>query len=356
MVHLFAVILFAVFTLISVSLQKTYSRVPLKELKRRAVKGDEVAKALHSVASYGISLQILLWVFVGVMASGFFVVFSVNYPSWLAFIGSVALLWFAFAWLPNTKVSAMSEKIATTTAPIFSWILARIYPVLNKIGFFIKKYSNITIHSGLYQKEDVIELLDKQQHQSDNRMSVYEIEIAKSALKFSDRLIREVMTPKRVVKFVSAEDAIGPILMTELHKSGFSRFPVTGDNPEEIVGTLYIHDLVKAKDGGLVKSYMQKSVYYVNEEKTLDHALKAFLHTKHHLFMVVNNFEEIVGIITIEDVLEQVLGTQIVDEFDQYEDLRAVASLHAKKDQKTHTHATSEVVEKAHESTKTNKK
>ena len=55
--------------------------------------------------------------------------------------------------------------------------------------------------------------------------------------------------------------------------------------------------------------------------------------------MVVNGFEEIVGIVTIEDVLEQVLGKQIVDEFDKYEDLRAVAALQAKKDAVKHTHA-----------------
>ena len=84
---------------------------------------------------------------------------------------------------------------------------------------------------------------------------------------------------------------------------------------------------------------MKKAVYYVNEEKQLDHALQAFLKTKHHLFIVVNGFEEIVGILTIEDVLEEVLGKEIVDEFDQYEDLRAVAALQAKKDTKQRTHA-----------------
>jgi CBS domain containing-hemolysin-like protein len=344
MIQLLVVIIFAALTLVSVSLQKTYSRIPIKELKRRAVKGDDFAKALYSVVSYGVSLRILLWALIGVSASGFFVVFSISYPSWLAFFGCIALLWAAFAWLPNTRVTQISEKIAKSVSPALTWVLSRIYPLLNKIGEVVKKYSKVTFHNGLFQKEDVAELLDRQLSQPDNRMTAYEIGIVKSALTFSDKIIREVMTPKRVVKTVSKDDSIGPILMTELHKSGYSRFPVMGEKPEEIVGTLYMHDLVNVKSGGKVSDHMKKAVYYVNEEKSLDHALKAFLHTKHHLFIVVNGFEEIVGIITIEDVLEQILGKQIVDEFDQYENLRAVAALEAKKDAKIHKH-----VEEQHE-------
>ncbi len=332
-------LLLAVVTLASVSLQKTYSKIPIKELKRRAANGDDVANALHRAVSYGISLDLLLWLIIGLSAGGFFVVLASSMPGWLAVFGCASLLWFAFAWMPNSNVSALSQKAAKQAAPALSWLLAHLYPVLNKVGTFLQKHSRITLHSGIYQKEDLVDLLDRQSSQPDNRMTNYELGIVKSALTFSDKLIRDIMTPKRVVKTVSQSETVGPILMTELHKSGFSRFPVTGEKPEEIVGTLYLHDLVTAKAGGKVKDLMSKKVIYVNEEKPLQHALQAFLKTKHHLFVVVNGFEEIVGIVTIEDVLEQVLGKQIVDEFDKYEDLRAVAALQAKKDAVKHTHA-----------------
>ncbi len=338
MIQFIAILLFAALTLFSVSLQKTYSRIPQKELKRRARTGDEMAKALFSAVSYGISLQLLLWIVIGISAGAFFVILSISLPSWLALFGCVALLWIAFAWLPNTRVSRASEKVAQKVSPSLAKVLSKLYPLLNKIGKEIQKISKVSIHNGMYQKEDLLELIDKQSSQPDNRMTAYEIGIVKSSLTFSDRIIRDIMTPKRVVKTVSQSDSIGPILMTELHKSGFSRFPVTGDKEDDIVGTLYMRDLVNAKDGGSVKDAMKKDVYYVNEEKKLDHALQAFLRTKHHLFIVVNSFEEIVGILTIEDVLEQVLGKQIVDEFDRYDDLRAVAALQAKKDAKSHKH------------------
>jgi CBS domain containing-hemolysin-like protein len=336
------ILVLAALTVASVSIQKTYAKVPLKELKRRANAGDEVARGLHRAVSYGVSLEVLLWLIIGLSAAGFFVSLASALPAWLALFGCAALLWVAFAWLPSIRVTRVSEKAAKTAAPALAWLLERLYPLLNKVGEFLQRHRRITIHSGIYQKEDLVELLDRQAHQPDNRMTAYELGIVKSALTFSDKLIRDVMTPKRVVKMVKDTDSVGPVLMTELHKSGFSRFPVIGDKPDHIVGTLYTHDLVNAKAGGSVKDHMKKAVYYVNEEKPLQHALQAFLKTKHHLFIVVNSFEEIVGIITIEDVLEEVLGKQIIDEFDKYDDMRAVAALEAKRDSVSHTHIPTE--------------
>jgi CBS domain containing-hemolysin-like protein len=182
----------------------------------------------------------------------------------------------------------------------------------------------------LYQKEDMVELINQQQVQTDNRITEEELRIATHALTYGGKIIRDVMTPRRMMRSVSADDVIGPILMTELHKSGHSRFPVMAAE-NQAVGMLYVRDLVAAKQGGKVSELMEKHVYYVQEEQSLDHALQAFLRTKHHLFLVINEFEEIVGLISIEDVLEQVLGKKILDEFDQYDDLRAVAKLRAKE-------------------------
>lgn len=79
---------------------------------------------------------------------------------------------------------------------------------------------------------------------------------------------------------------------------------------------------------------MRKAVYYVHEEESLGHALNVFLKTNHHLLVVVNTFEEFVGVVSFEDVIEEIIGKQIVDEFDQHEDLRAVAKSLADKEKK----------------------
>jgi CBS domain containing-hemolysin-like protein len=122
--------------------------------------------------------------------------------------------------------------------------------------------------------------------------------------------------------------------MDELHKSGHSRFPVFDGKQENIVGTLYLRELGAGKDHGLVRERMSKRVYYVHEDQSLHDAFQAILKTHHQLFIVVNSFEEFVGIVTMEDVLETMIGKLIVDEFDQYDDLRAVAMRAARKDHK----------------------
>jgi hypothetical protein len=139
------------------------------------------------------------------------------------------------------------------------------------------------------------------------------------------------------VRQVSAAEPVGPILIKELHDSGFSRFPVYDSAPGDIVGTLYLRDLIDLKHTGQIRDIMQAGLFFVHEDYPLEQVLDAFLKTQHHLFLVVNSFEEFVGIITIEDILEQILGAKIVDEFDQYDDMRAVAA-HKAKDEHTARH------------------
>ena len=67
-------------------------------------------------------------------------------------------------------------------------------------------------------------------------------------------------------------------------------------------------------------------VFYIHELQTLDHALAAFIKTHHHLFVVINEYRETVGILSLEDVTEALIGRKIVDEFDAHDDLRKVAN------------------------------
>ncbi len=339
MLTLVAIFLLASLTLVAISLQKTYYHIPVREVKRRAQQGDAFAIMLYRAVAYDLSLDILLWVIIGICASGFFVIVSRAVPPAIALLGCISLLWVGFAWIPGTRLTRPGSWLARTLTPGITWLLRHLYPLLRRAAKIVKKHHPIAIHTGLYQKEDLVELIDQQKVQADNRIGEEEIRIARQALTFSDKLVRDIMIPRRVVKMVNETDDVGPVLMGELHESGHSRFPVYHNKTDNIVGTLYLHDLVGAKLVGKVKDIMDTKVYYVNEEKPLQHALQAFLKTKHHLFIVVNNFEEFVGIISIEDVLEQIIGKPIMDEFDQYEDMRAVAQLEAQREQRQHEQA-----------------
>ena len=70
---------------------------------------------------------------------------------------------------------------------------------------------------------------------------------------------------------------------------------------------------------------MEPKVFYIRQDQTLQHALAAFLRTKHPLFIVVNSDKETVGLLSLEDVMEALLGREIIDEFDNHDNLREVS-------------------------------
>ena len=328
-------VLFAIITLLAIGLQRTYYHYPVKELKRRARNGDQLAQMLYKPVSYGVSLQVLLWSIVIISSAISFVLFSQALAPWFAIILIAFLIWLGFLWLPSSRLTVVSTRIAALLTPAISWLLNYLYPVLERIAGFFRKHKHLNIRTNLYEKEDIIDLLDRQRDLPDNRIAIHDIDLLQHVLQFSDKHISDVYVPLRALQVVNISEAIGPKLMDDLYKSGYSRFPVYDGEKTNIVATLYMKDLVKKKASGHVKDVARSEVYYVHEDFTLQQALQAFLKTKHHLFIVVNSFEEFVGIVTIEDVLEQLIGRQIVDEFDQYENMRAVAAAAALKE---HTH------------------
>ena len=138
MVHFLLILLLAAITLLAITLLKTYSQIPVRELKRRASKGDELAKMLYRAAGYGVSLEVLLWIVIGLSAAGFFGALERWVPGWLAFMGAVALLWVGFAWLPRAAVTSFSQTVAKTIAPALEWILKYTAPLISRIAQFLR--------------------------------------------------------------------------------------------------------------------------------------------------------------------------------------------------------------------------
>lgn len=334
-------------TLLVISLQRTYGHVPEKELKRRARGGDSFAKGLHRAAAYGASLRALLWLLVILFAALFFLYVSRQTATWFALVTIGLTVWFGFVWLPASEASKTSTWLAMRIAPFFAWILQWVHPALDAFNRLIRRYKPLRIHTGLYDLDDLMQLFELQQVQADNRIDSATLEVAKHALSFGNKKVEDILTPRRVVKSVSVEETVGPVLMTELHASGFSRFPVYETKKDNMVGVLYLRDLVNAKTGGQIRKIMHPSVCFVHEDQSLAEALQAILKTHQHLYVVVNSFEEYVGIVTIEDILEEIVGKQIIDEFDQYDDMRAVAQIHAQKDHLNNDHQAEDTTEES---------
>jgi CBS domain containing-hemolysin-like protein len=314
---------------------KVYHSLPALEIKRRARVNDKRAAALHRVSAYGRSVDVLLWL-AGTSSAAVLIIWSARTNWWLPAAAMAVIAWL-LVWA-KFPASGWAGRVAAFAAPAYSHVFYYADPVLRWLARFFP--SNISLHTGLYEKKDLLEILTRQNKQVDNRIPPADLKIAANAIEFGDKTVGSVMTPRRQIKLVKIDDAIGPMLMDELHKSGFSRFPVVKDSTKsaapEVVGTLYLNNLVGYEGGGKVRDLMRKEVYYINEDSSLRQALNAFLKTHHHLLVVVNSFEEMAGVLSLEDVLEKILGRQITDEFDSYDDLRAVAAKEARAEHNNH--------------------
>lgn len=344
---LILLIVLALLFLASVLLNRAYRAVPVKELRRRARTGhDKDEAALYKAAACGEGLELLLWL-IGSISAVYLLVTAANYSWWLAGLLILVAGFFIFVARPAQGASGWQWRAAVLLAPAAGKILYIFQPVFSRGGSIIKSWRPSRAHSGLYEKEDLLELLKSQNHQADSRFSDAELNIVYGALTFGDKSISRVMTPRAKLKMVAASEPIGPLLMDELHASGLSSFPVVKELSKaasvEVIATLYLSDLVDHGDSGKVRDVAKPHVYFINEDQNLRQALTAFIKTKTHLLVVVNNFEEVVGAVTIEQIVEQILGHKLTDEFDKYDSLQAVAGINVEAERATHQAAQAHV-------------
>ncbi|MDO8591577.1 MAG: CBS domain-containing protein [bacterium] len=322
-----ASLLLAIIFLKCLLLYKTTRALPLAELRRRArVSHSKRTQALYKLLAFQTSFKIVILVLGGISGAIIFVA-AANVGVWLCTLLLLAVTWLVlddqFVVKPGGWLWAVSSYVAQVVLPIVNFL----QPLLGRISAII---GHPKIHSGIYEREDLLELLDRQKNQIDNRLSNRDLKAARGALTFGDKMVGSVMTPRKAVVWVSADDSIGPKLMDNLHKTGYVRFPIITGNSKpsnpEAVGTLYLADLLKnLEKSGTVRDIMKRDAHFINESHNLEQALDGFLKSGQHLLVVVNNFEEVVGMLTLEDVLGQILGEKISDEFDRYHDKRAVA-------------------------------
>lgn len=145
-------------------------------------------------------------------------------------------------------------------------------------------------------------------------------------LAFGEKRVGDVMTARSMICGIEQQEVLGPLVLDELYKTKHSRFPVYDGDIDHIVGMLYLYDLVDMNAmSKTVREAMHPKVCYVREDHDLSRALKGLLKTRQHLFVVINKQRETVGLLSLEDVLEALLGQNIRDDFEVHDDIHVVA-------------------------------
>ncbi len=292
----------------------------LSTLRRKIKHGDKNAEKVYKIRENGMLLLTTLLLGNAAASSFFAILLGDMLHGVVAGILATILLFIFGEILPQAVVSRFALEFGAKTAGIIRFIMWALSPVCYPIAWVLNKLLGEEGPTR-YSKRDILSIIEDDTS-SDTGVDQDERRIAHGAFSFSHRNVGQVMTPNTVVKIVQVNDVIDKAYLADLKDSGYSRLPVGTDDPNTFVGILYLKDLLGIKLPKKVKDVMDDNIHFVTLADPLDTVLNQFIKTKKHLFVVLDEFGGFEGVITVEDIIEEIIGAEIMDEGDVVPDLR----------------------------------
>ena len=219
---------------------------------------------------------------------------------------------------PKTYCNANSTKVALRYAPVllvFSYVF---YPVVKFFEIITRGVVKITGSSYTpppITEEEIKGVID--QGLAEKALEKEEMELVHGALNFDDTVIRSVMTPRTKMFTLNAKMLLFEAL-PQINQSAHSRIPIFGDTRDDIVGFIHVRDVLKElekdKDVVTLEQIARKPVF-ASQEKMVSSLLKEMKGRKTHMAIVVDEHGGVEGLVTLEDLLEEIVG-EIEDETD----------------------------------------
>ncbi len=233
----------------------------------------------------------------------------------------MTILLFVFAEVtPKTWAVQRTDRAALLLAPMAT-ALAR---VIGPIAKFLIRFANVIIPGkGLPQGPFVTEQEIKAMAEVASEEEVIEEEekeLIHSIFEFGDTLVREVMVPRPDLVSAPVDSSMRDVLDLVL-RHGYSRIPVYRENLDEIAGIVYAKDLLRHLHAGKADVPLEKIMrepYFVPETKKIADLLREMQQKRVHIAVVTDEYGSVAGLVTIEDLLEELVG-EIADEYDREE-------------------------------------
>ena len=298
------------------------------ELKRKAAHGDKIAADLYKYRKNGTYLIVCV------------------------LLGNVAVISTLSLFLESIAGGLIAGIVTTLTVTVFAeivpqtifvrrgyrfsrhffWLLDIIFvlfwPIAKPLTMLLDRILGEELPT-IFTREEITHLVDEhaKEHSASSGIDVDESRIVSGALTYSQTAARDVMTPLSEVSTVDSDDMIDVPLLSRLKRLGHSRFPVidpaideeSSNTPARFIGILYMKDILGEELPVPISHVYRDRIFDVPSDSQLDTVLSRFIQTKSHLFLVRDDSDTVVGIITIEDVIETILNREIADEFDPAE-------------------------------------
>jgi CBS domain containing-hemolysin-like protein len=243
---------------------------------------------------------------------------------WQVFLPAAGALLVARYVLIGVGPRAMGRQRAERVAAAARWLLRPLYAALGPVPRLLDAVTGALPFGGhggdpgLNGRPGVEDLVDY--IESQDEIEPDERKMVRSVVELGDTIVREVMVPRTDMVFVERDKTLNQALSLAL-RSGFSRIPVTGESTDDVVGIAYLKDIVAwtsehrdAEEPERVEKVM-RSATYVPDSKPVDELLRQMQQQRIHVAIVIDEYGGTAGLVTIEDILEEIVG-EIADEYD----------------------------------------
>ena len=236
-------------------------------------------------------------------------------------IGLIALFGIA---IPHAWASYADEQILAATLPVLLVLRRVMSPVIwlmQRMDLPVRRLTGIAEREAKSEetaKQDILQAASD--GQAEGAVDAEEVEMIESVMEFGDTHAAEIMTPRTDIFALDSEtpwrDAVERIV-----EAGHTRVPVFTGDIDNIIGVLYAKDMLRLIGVGqsVPIGELVRKPFFVPETKALDDLLKEFKASKVHIAVVLDEYGGTAGMVTIEDVIEEIVG-EIADEYDQSED------------------------------------
>jgi len=252
-------------------------------------------------------------------------VFGEGAVFYVSIVLTFAILFFAEI-IPKTIGATYWKQLAPVAAYIIRFFIWVTYPIILMTLFVTNRIKKDDEGHSL-TKEELLEsaLLSEDEGVLDEQES----DIIENILKLDDIKVQDILTPRSVVFALEGNRTIDDIVKNEADIFKYSRIPVYDETIENVTGMIMTKQLFAQalKDNAVQLKKIQKDIYRINEQVPVSWALDLFIEKKEHMFLVLDKYDQVEGIVTLEDCVETILGVEIVDESDAHVDMRELAKL-----------------------------
>lgn len=251
-------------------------------------------------------------------------VFGEDSMLWFSLVFTLMILFFSEI-IPKTLGVLHNRVLSSVLAKPLNLLVLLLWPVIRSINLVVRVLSKNKM--GPQASEEDLRALASLTRKTGALKRFEELSIH-NILNLDTKTVEEVMTPRTVIFSLPADSTVAEVWNAK-NIWPHSRVPVySNEDQEDIVGIVYRREVLQAlaqdQDDKKLKELM-KPVHFILENLTLDRVLVTFLESRLHLAVVLDEYGGLAGLITLEDILEEILGNEIMDETDQVADMRQLA-------------------------------